>query len=287
MLYNFKDPTRTSSGKTQKPLSLFLTERGYEKSEVRPFQIIRVDLHSEEKANNIIFRKDGVYLMRDGIEYRGYMYLKRYWIERFDKFPKFHITKCTTVLEIDKRIDFVWHNSNEAEIQDRSSGKLYKKNLDLCGNCKSETLTKIDNTQDFFDSLDKEEKREEKKKEPVLVDLNGYVKGWEGKNGISNTYKKSKNYTCERCKISIPEGYDQRFIHSDHKDGNKQNNPKDGSNFECLCILCHCYKDELHKKNFGRRRMKRELKTFIDNYRNVLIRNGNSYLKQYNEDNPS
>jgi hypothetical protein len=283
MLYNFKDTVQCLSKKIQKPLSVFLTEKGYGKTVAKPFQIIRVDLNTEEKANNIIFRKDGVYLIRDGVEYRGYMYLRRYWIERFDNFPTFHITRCSTVSEIEKRQDFVWHNSNKAEISDRSSGTIYKKELELCYNCKRETMSKIDNTQEFFDSLDKELEKKVVKKEPITVDLNGYVKGWQGKNGISNMFRKSKNYTCEKCNISISEEYDQRYIHTDHKDGNKQNNHE--GNFRCLCILCHGYKDELHRKNFGKVRNKRAIKTFVDKYRNILIKNNNPYLKQYDEDN--
>ena len=187
LLYNFKDSVECSNKKMPKTLSAFLTNNGYVKLEVAAFKVIRVDLHIEEKDNNIIFRKDGVYLLRNGVEYRGYMHLKRYWIEKYDDFPKFHITRCSTVLEIDKRKDFVWHNSNEAEIQDRSSGQIYKEKLELCWNCKKETLTKINNTQDFFDGLDKNLEKKEKKKVMVETDLNGYVKGWHGKNGISNT----------------------------------------------------------------------------------------------------
>lgn len=37
-----------------------------------------------------------------------------------------------------------------------------------------------------------------------------------------------------------------------HKDHNHQNNPKDGSNWELLCIYCHDHEHEKHKmKDFG------------------------------------
>jgi 5-methylcytosine-specific restriction endonuclease McrA len=37
-----------------------------------------------------------------------------------------------------------------------------------------------------------------------------------------------------------------------HKDHNHQNNPKDGSNWELLCIYCHDHEHEKHKmKEYG------------------------------------
>lgn len=279
MLYNFKDPVITFNGKTMKTLSAFLKEKGYGEPEVKPFQAITADLLEEEKADNIIYRNDGVYLIRDGVEYRGYMHLNRYWIEKYHDYPKFHITKCTTVYEIEKRKDFVWHNSSETEVQDRSSKKMYKRKLDLCWNCIKETYTNIRNTQDFFDSLGFQT---ETKKAEVKVDLNNYQITW---SKMSDQYKRSKNYTCENCGIVISDRFDQRHIHTDHIDGNKLNNQADMSNFMCLCALCHAYKDANHKKNFSQRRNKRELDTFVSKFRQQLQECDNKYLDQYFKDN--
>jgi hypothetical protein len=283
-LYDFVKNVKYKKKKNPKTLNTFLEEKGFVKIESSSFKLMRLDLYDAEKSNSIKFKIDGVYLTKNGIEYKGYMYLKKYWIN-FDskvKFPSFHITRCSVVAEIDKRKDFVWHNSNEAEIQDRSSGIMYKKNLKLCRNCRIETMSKIITTQDFYDSLDKDENI----KENVLIDLNGYVKGWLGNRGISNTYKKTKDYKCESCNIQMA-GSDKRFIHTDHIDGNKQNNPKDYSNFQSLCILCHCYKDEYHRRNFGKIRMKRELYSFVFKYRSELVILQNKYLKLFDVDNKS
>ena len=279
-LYDFVKNVQHKKKRNPKTLNTFLEEKGFIKIASSAFKLMRLDLYDAEKSNSIKFKSDGVYLTKNGIEYKGYMYLKTYWIERYSDYPKFHITNCSTVAEINKRKDFVWHNSNEAEIQDRTSHKMYNKNLELCLNCRKETMSNIISTQEFYDSIEKDEVI----KEDVLLDLNGYVKGWLGNRGISNTYKKSKNFKCESCSIQLI-GSDKRFIDTDHIDGNKQNNPKDDSNFRCLCKLCHCYKDEHHRQNFGKRRMKRELTAFVNKYRSELQTLKNRYLDLFDKDN--
>ncbi len=281
MLYDFQNKdVPTKSKRSIAVLSNFLDRNGYPSVSPHDIPIMRVDLHREEAENNIIFRENGVYLIRNGVEYRGYMYLKRFWVNYNGNisFPKFHITKCTTVLEIEKRIDFVWHNADEAEIQDRSTDKMYKANLDLCWKCQSETTNRIKTTQDFY----KELKVDNEKIQPIKnieADIDGYELGkW---SIISRNFREQKNYTCERCNVQVTGFLDRKFIHTDHKDGNKLRNVE--SNFECLCILCHCYKDELHRENFGKRRMKKELTTFVDKYRSRLL--NNKHLNQYDTDN--
>jgi hypothetical protein len=281
MLYDFKNKVVNKSKRSIELLSSFLDRNGYPSASPHDIHLMRVDLRREENENNIIFREDGVYLIRNGIEYRGYMYLKRYWItfEGRTSFPRFHITKCSTVLEIEKRIDFVWDNTHEAEIQDRSSGKIYKANLDLCWNCQSETNSKIKTIQDFYKEIHVDEQKIQLAKK-VETDINGYELGkW---SNISRNFKEQKRYTCEKCNIQMV-GFDKHYIHTDHKNGDKTMNVE--SNFECLCILCHCYKDEHHRENFGKKRMKRELQSYVEKFRQDLLNLGNKYLKQYDRDN--
>ncbi len=83
----------------------------------------------------------------------------------------------------------------------------------------------------------------------------------------------------ENCGIKPANNVDKRFWHTHHIDGDKTNNKQ--TNLECLCVLCHSYKDNSHEENFGRTRMKRELDTFVKQYNEELKTVGNSYLRQY------
>ncbi len=273
-LYNFKDQVSKKTKRNNKTLLEFLTERDYEiKLKSSSVKIIKTDLITEEKAGKIRFGKDGVYLTSEGIEYRGYMHLKTYKIELYNRFPNFHITRCSTVIEIENRKDFVWHNSNVTEVQDRSSKNLYTRNLILCGNCRIETKAKIQSTQDFFDELENSQITETNKRQ---VDLNGYTLEWQD---ISKNFREKKNYTCECCNIELSD--DKRYIESHHKNGNKTDNSF--NNLECLCVLCHSYKDERHVQNSTKRSSRMKLDLFVKKYSDELIECGNKYLSLYSK----
>jgi len=110
----------------------------------------------------------------------------------------------------------------------------------------------------------------------IEIDIFGYDKNWQK---ISRAYRKSKDYTCESCGIKPANNFDRRFWQTHHKDGDKTNNRQ--PNLECLCVLCHSYKDSTHIENFEKQRVKRMLDTFVKQYKEELIKIGNSYLKQY------
>ena len=279
MLYDFKNPVATKSKQTAEKLSDFLDRNGYPPVSATGFVVIRRDLSTEENAGNIEYRKDGIYLTSNGQEYKGYIYLKfKVQIYKYG-YPKFHITKCQKLQEEIETGVFIgryyWHNSNTVSIEDRPSGAIHENiTLDLCGYCRSYDTPST--TQEFYDELEGDFQSVQPN-ESVEVDLFGYVREWQQ---ISQKYKEKKNYTCEKCSI-LMEGADRRYIHTDHKNGDKTRNVE--SNFECLCILCHCYKDETHRENFGKRRMKREVVSFVEKFRGRLA--NNKFLNQYDADN--
>lgn len=278
MLYDFKTPIKSKISKT---LCQFLDDANYAQVAGTAFKVIRKDLTHEEQAGNISYRNNGIYLVSNGQEYKGYIYLKyKVQIHKYG-YPKFHITKCRTLEKAIQNGEFLnryyWHNSNTVSIEDRPSSIIHKDiNLELCGYCKS--YNSPSSTQKFYNELE-EENEDFNQQQNVEVDIFGYVREWQG---ISRNYKMKKNYTCEKCNIQMS-GNDKRYIHTDHKNGDKTRNVE--INFECLCILCHCYKDELHRENFGKRRMKRELKSFTDKFYKDLLNLKNRYLKQYDIDN--
>lgn len=85
--------------------------------------------------------------------------------------------------------------------------------------------------------------------------LSVYSKDWDE---VSNSYRKSANWKCEKCKINLMEF--GRFLHVHHKDGNKANNST--SNLKALCIKCHSEEPAHdHMKN------SRDYKIFLSNFR--------------------
>jgi hypothetical protein len=282
MLYDFKNEVATKLKRNTEKLSDFLDKKGYPSVSPKGFAIIRKDLSTQENAGNIEYREDGIYLKFNGREYKGYIYIKNPNVSRFG-FPKFHISECITIKDQKLKQNFVgkyfWHNSSTVSLEDRANGETYENvTLELCWNCRK--IGTPNTTEAFHDSL-KENQQSVETEKKIEVDFFGYVREWQQ---ISQKHKEKKNYTCERCHIQM-EGIDKRYIHSDHKNGDKTHNHE--SNLESLCILCHCYKDELHRENFGKRRMKVELKTFINKFRNRLVEINNPHLERYNADNGS
>ena len=281
MLYDFKSLVVTKSNHNTEKLSDFLDRNGYPSVSPTGFVVLRKDLSKEDSAGNIQYRNDGIYLNSNDREYKGYIYLKfKVQINTYG-YPKFHITKCQKLQEEIKSGVFIgryyWHNSNTVSIEDRPSGAIHEDiTLDLCGYCRSANTPNT--TQKFYDELE-EKYQDAQSNQNIEVDIFGYVREWQQ---ISRNYKEQKNYTCESCNIQM-EGIDKRYIHTDHKNGNKTHNIK--NNFECLCILCHCYKDEHHIENFGKRRMKKELSTFVSKFKFQLRINNNKYLSRYENDN--
>jgi hypothetical protein len=253
-----------------------LTQLGYPESTESGFRVIKRDFTQEEKAGNIEFRQDGVYLTIDGQEYEGYMYLKFADITRYG-LPKFHITNCQTILEqrASGRFDgrYFWHNSNSVSIQNRCNGEIHEGViLGLCNYCRTQSsISEYIDTEGFFSLLDKQE--QEEINQEYEVDIFGYTLDWQK---ISRQFRVENKYTCESCGIVIEIPADRRFIHVHHKSGNKLNNKR--NNLEGLCVLCHANKDKTHEHNFQRRRMQAEIKAFVDMYRDKLIELNNIYL---------
>ena len=248
---------------------------------VSGFQIIKgIDFEEAYKSGSISFEDDGIYLEYEGKKYRGYMFIQEAYITYNGgpaKFPKFHLLKCRTIQEfIDSgrfKQRYEWSNSDVNNLIDKQTRTKYNdKKLELCSYCKSDYFEEIEDTQDFFDSLDKSVIEEDN----IEVDIFGYARDWQK---ISKVYRTKKNYTCESCGIKIDSLTDRRYLHTHHKNGDKTNNRE--SNLECLCILCHSFKDIKHEENFDKKRMLNEIKTFVKTYRTELVKISNPYLKRY------
>lgn len=264
----------------------FLDKKNIPRSEDYHSNVVidRVDLTEQEQQGNIEWREDGVYLNIKGNYHRGFMYIKRPDIGRYGK-PKFHILECKTILDQKSRGWFnghyFWSNSAEVTLTDRQTNREHENEiLDLCYNCREliYNITKedINTTEDFHNLLEINNEIMTSSDEDTEIDINGYTFNW---RKISRAYRETKNYICEKCGFGggdLVNNYDKRYLHIDHKDGNKKNNHT--SNLQCLCILCHSRKDERHTENFEKRRMQKELNSFIVKYGERLQELGNPYL---------
>lgn len=259
-------------------LSKKLTELGYKEAKESNFLSIRVDFDSDTfkkavKEGIITFREDGIFLTHGGKEWKGYMYMPKYHVKKYADFPRFHLTRCETIETLFTEgfgSLYKWSNNKLNDIVDKDDLTVYEnQKLQLCKNCKKKIKNILD-TEIFFETL-----KSEDNDEPLVIEIDifGYSINW-GK--ISSAYKKSKNYTCEKCGIKIENSYDKRFIHTHHKNGSKLNNHKD--NLECLCVLCHANTNVAHENNFSKKRMKLETQNFVAKYKQQLIELGNEYI---------
>ncbi len=176
---------------------------------------------------------------------------------------KYHIYKCSTITNMFNagRKEHYKRNTRDDErffyrFTD-FNGKTLKldenQKLNICKNCLNKFLDKkfpTDNdvakfnlkkfhksNNSFFNfdtsSLEKGE----------FAIANVYVDSW---NEISTQFKKNKAYTCEECGWKAKDTYSQRFIHTHHVNGDKQNNGSD--NLTALCIRCHADVDGYHTR---------------------------------------
>jgi len=244
------------------------------------FQLIKgVDFEKAYKAGSITFEADGIYLEYEGKKYRGYMFIKEPHISDRGWWPRFHLRKCETIQKYISNGRFnqryEWANTNLVDLIDMKTRKEYKdQKLKYCKYCKQELFGEIQDTEDFFNSLEVNQRSIG----DIEVDIYGYVKGWQR---ISRIYKEKKEYTCEICGIKATDIFDRRYWHVHHRDGNKQNNKL--SNLQCVCSLCHAFSDLHHEKNFEKLRMNIELKSFVNKYLQELKRLNNPYLSSFNK----
>lgn len=258
-----------------KSLEKYLDDRNFPKVTGSSWKVIKgVDFEKAFKAGKISFEDDGIYLNYDGEKYRGYMFIKTPYIDRYGTYPKFHLTKCETIQKFISsgrfNVRYEWSNASINDLIDKTTGKKYEdQDLDYCHNCKKEILNSIESTSDFHEILRDSHQLEEE----VKVDLFGYVKGWKK---FSREYRKKSGYCCDSCGVFAKQPLHEKYWQVHHLDGDKTNN-KD-RNLQCLCILCHANVDSHHHQNFQRKANQVQLEKFIELYRSELIEIKNPYI---------
>ncbi|GAB4333269.1 MAG: hypothetical protein Kow00127_24760 [Bacteroidales bacterium] len=141
----------------------------------------------------------------------------------------------------------------------------------------------INNTEDFHQLLDLNDRQQENNEEEQQTDIFNRPLNW---RAISRAYREEQNYTCEVCGFGgnqIETNYDKRYIHVHHINPfDLKNTHRD--NLKAVCILCHYYQDEHHQSNFEKPRLKRELISFVRKYQVMLNKMNNPYIEKFLEE---
>jgi hypothetical protein len=153
---------------------------------------------------------------------------------------------------------------------------LRNQNLQLCNFCRRESqIAEYDDTRGFHDLLDQQELLETTTE--LELDMLGRPLECDK---ITRAYRKEKNYTCEKCGFGgemLLNNADKEFIHADHIIAWELANMR-RNNLQCLCLLCHSQKDELHRRNFSKPGMQKRIKRFVEKYGQKLLEIGNPYI---------
>ncbi|MDR2081875.1 MAG: hypothetical protein LBP54_08345 [Campylobacteraceae bacterium] len=128
------------------------------------FKITSVDFKKAIIDNKIDFDDGSIIFDDNGIKRKGYVYEPHYLVTKYG-YPKFHVTKCSTIQEfVASKIFgkyYEWSNGETCNIADRNSKTIYRDvKLELCKNCLKELESyNADisfNTKEFYDKLTKE-----------------------------------------------------------------------------------------------------------------------------------
>jgi len=219
------------------------------------------------RTNKLYFNSNSQICFKDlnGEVHELFIYKYDYGVTKFSSLPSKHYFKCSTIDEMIENGKFEHYRASESSIVkifDWGHGIISKQSnqLPFCTNCFKFLHKLIENI--------KLEYKEELSRHNVTDDKNIYGYSLEWKR-LSREYRKKQNFQCEECGVQIHKSEDKQYIHTHHIDGDKSNN--NDSNLRCLCIVCHSFVDENHKKRFndkgGKQKTKQE---FINKYRSEL-----------------
>jgi 5-methylcytosine-specific restriction endonuclease McrA len=240
------------------------------------------DFAEQEAKGDMEWREDGVYLKIDGVFRRGFLYNKNYLVDQYGM-PKFHVTQCTTLLRFVENGTlhrfYFWSNAPKVLVAQRRGTERYPdKVLQVCRNCADsiieESITRQSTTASEFKHVEVEIKP------TTETDIFGRPLNW---SAISKNYRQRKNYTCESCGTGGDDlriASDRRFIDADHIIAHELTNTSD-KNLQCLCVLCHYFKDDVHEAKLDKSHIRVRVNNFVDAYADVLSAKNLSRLKKY------
>lgn len=244
--------------------------------------IERYDFAEQEAKGDMEWREDGVYLKIDGIFRRGFLYNRNYMVDQYGM-PKFHVAQCRTILNYVANGTlhqfYFWSNAPKVMVAQRRGTERYPDEvLQVCRNCADsiieESITRQSTTASEFKQV------EEKIEPSTETDIFGRPMNW---SAISKSYRQRKNYTCETCGTGgedLRSPSDRRFIDTDHIEAHELTNTSD-ENLQCLCVLCHYFKDELHEVKLDKPHIRMRVTAFVDSYADILKQKNPSLLQKF------
>ena len=155
-------------------LQKYLDDMGYPKVNSDGILVIKTDFRKAYEEGKIIFKGDGIYLLHNGKEWKGYMYMRDYRVSNYG-LPKFHLVKCEKIREfIDNHLFnqyYIWSNAETVDVIERGVGEVHKDcDLSLCNFCKNELIfNSSPTTTSFYETIKKEVMADQK---VVQVDIN-------------------------------------------------------------------------------------------------------------------
>jgi hypothetical protein len=244
--------------------------------------IERKEFKEQEANGEIEWREDGVYLKVDGEYRRGFLYNKDFLVDRYGM-PKFHVAKCRTLQSFEANgtlhTRYYWANASKVLVTQRGSSEEYPDTvLNICNNCVdlvvSNSISRSSTTDSEFISPDMEI-------EPTTdTDIRGRPMNWPA---ISRRYREKMSYTCEKCGFGgadLKKTRDRRYIDADHIVAQELMNTAD-SNLQCLCALCHSFKDSIHEAHLAKPHVRLRVAGFISEYANVLAKKNATLLNRF------
>lgn len=207
----------------------------------------------------------GIFYKKDGQLLRTFLYLPKYYVKKYKRYPAKHLFNCETV---QTHSNFHISNQEKVNIFCRDTNNTYTDiSLTTCDLCKDIFYEKVGKElygQDFNEViLDFEDSDETRNTQSAR---GGYVTNW---NEISSAYRESKKYKCERCNYKMTDRSGYHLMHVHHIDYDKTNNRR--SNLECLCIECHANVDDIHRKNFSTPIKQRQIQEFKEKYKKYQL----------------
>jgi 5-methylcytosine-specific restriction endonuclease McrA len=263
-----------------------LDQLGFPKLENRAVSVVveRREFTRADVEQEMDWRDDGVYMLINGEYRRGYLYNKDYDVKQYKTMPSYHLTQCSVLR--DRYIAngtlnrfYFWSNAEKVMVTQRRSGEKYPDQiLKVCSRCVSE-LTEV-NISNRSTTEDEFPKQEEVIEPTVTTDFYGRPMNWKA---ISKDYRKRQNYTCRFCGTGGPDikkTNHRRFFDTDHIIAQELMNTSD-ANLQCLCKLCHAFKDDVHEAHLQRPHVLEKLKEFVTLYQDILTMKNPALLRKF------
>lgn len=266
-----------------KKFANYLKEQNLVFQEASNFQLLEIDFETEFTNGNILFEENAIFYVENNVKHKGYLSMYDYDVTGLGKYPSFHTADCTIIRGFKERglfnQKYFFRNTLNVDVLDRQTEVVHQGiNLKICYYCKDISHKPLEYyTKDFYEEL--MEYNEKLKNKKLKRDSSGRPYEW---SKISKAYKIMKNYQCENCGFdgSKLTPFDRRFIEVDHIVAQDLINLNE-ENLQCLCVLCHSQKDELHKKNYSKEKQFKKVKDFVLKFQKELKECNNTYLERF------